>query len=109
MFLAIGIAIAALAIAANLATSGIGPFTARVVGQSVGASAGTIVTTIEIRNDGRTTGSATCRVTDPRDATSLHSAVIYSPRVAAGATVTFEQEIAFVRGDRPLSVSCEGP
>src|SRR5882757_6827567 len=60
VILSVGLAIAGLAIAAHLAVSGIGPFTARLTSMAPGSAAGSVVATIEVRNDGRTTGSATC-------------------------------------------------
>jgi hypothetical protein len=109
VFLAVGLAVAGLAIAANLAVSGIGPFSARVTAMRAGSAAGALIATIEVRNDGRTTGSATCRLTDPIDPALVHSTVVYSPRIAGGATVTFDQEVAYGSADRPLAVACEGP
>jgi hypothetical protein len=109
VFLAVGLAIAGLAIAASLAVSGIGPFTARVTAMRPGADGGSFVATIEVRNDGRTTGSATCRLTDPVDPATIHSTVVYSPRIGAGATVTFEQDVAYGSADRMLAVACTGP
>ena len=109
VFLAVGLAITGLEIAAHLAVAGIGPFSARVTDVRAGATAGAIVATIEVRNDGRTSGSATCVVTDPQDRSSIHSAVAYSPRVAGGATITFDQEVAFGSVGRPLAVACSGP
>jgi hypothetical protein len=35
--------------------------------------------------------------------------VAYSPRVAGGATITFDQEVAFGSVGRPLAVACSGP
>ena len=109
VFLAVGLAIAGLAIAAHLAVAGIGPFSARVTAMRAGATSGAFIATIEVRNDGRTTGSATCRLTDPLDPATIHSTVVYSPRIAAGATVSFDQEVAYGSADRPLAVSCSGP
>jgi len=109
VFLAVGVAVAGLAIAAHLAVAGIGPFTARVIAMTPGASAGVLNATIEARNDGRSTGSATCRLTDPQDPALVHSTVVYSPRIAPGATVTFDQEVDFGSVDRMLAVVCNGP
>jgi len=109
VILAVGLAIAGLAVAAHLAVSGIGPFTARIAGLAPGAAAGAVVATIEIRNDGRTAGSATCRVADPADASLIHSTVLYSAPIAPGATITFDQEIPDSSVDRPLTVTCTGP
>jgi hypothetical protein len=109
VFVAVGVAVAGLAIAAHLAVAGIGPFTARVTAMTPGSSAGVLVATIEARNDGRATGSATCRLTDPLDPALIHSTVVYSPRIAPGATVTFDQEVTFGSVDRLLAVACNGP
>ena len=38
-----------------------------------------------------------------------HSDVVYTPRVAPGATVTFEHESSFGSVDRPFDVACSGP
>ena len=104
--LAVGLAIALLAIITHLSVSGIGPFNASVTGVRAGATPGTRVATIQVRNDGTTIGSATCRVTDP---CSVNSALLYSPRIEPGATVTFEQAITFGSLDGPLTATCRGP
>ena len=109
VFLGVGLAITTLAIVAHLAVAGIGPFAARVTAMRAGADAGTLVATIEVRNQGSASGSATCRLTDPQDPSALHATVAYSPRVAGGATVTFDQEVVFGSADRLLAVSCTGP
>ena len=109
VFLGIGLAVAGLAIAAHLAVAGIGPFSARVTAVTAGAAAGRVVATIEIRNDGRAAGRATCRITDPRDAALANGELAYSPTVAAGQSLTFEQDLGFGTPGRPLSVVCTGP
>ncbi len=109
VFLGVGLAVAMLAIAAHLAVAGIGPFTARVSAVGPGVTSGLLIETIEVRNDGRATGSATCRLTDPLDPALLHSTFVYTPRIAPGQTVTFDQAVTFGSPDRPLSVACTGP
>jgi hypothetical protein len=109
VFLAVGLAVAVLAIAAHLAVSGIGPFVARVTSVSAGSTADANVAKVEIRNDGRAAGVATCRLTDPEDAGVLDSTIVYSPRVEPGATVTFDGVVGFGRPGAPLDVSCSGP
>ena len=108
VFLAVGIAIAVLAVVARMLVSGIGPFTASVTGLRAGAAGGTVAT-LQVRNDGGTIGSATCRLTDPTDPSQLHVAVVFTPRIEPGTTVTFEQEVSFGSADRPLAVACRGP
>jgi len=109
VLLAVGLAIAGLAIAAHFAVAGIGPFSARVTAMTPGSDAGVLIATIEARNDGQATGTATCRLTDPLDPALIHSAVVYSPQIPPGQTRTFSQEVSFGSPDRLLSVVCNGP
>jgi hypothetical protein len=109
VFLAVGLAIGVLAVAARLLVSGIGPFSASVTSVRAAETAGSVIATIEVRNEGNTIGSATCRLSDPGDASLLHTAVTYSPRIAPGATVTFDQEVDFGSVDERFAVSCKGP
>jgi hypothetical protein len=107
--LGLGLAVAMLAIAAHLAVAGIGPFTARISAMAPGPTAGVLIATIEARNDGRATGSATCRLTDPADPAILHSTTVYTARIAPGQTLTFDQPVTFGSVDRPLAIACNGP
>jgi hypothetical protein len=109
VFVGVVIAIAGLAIAAHLAVAGIGPFTARVTTMTPATTAGAVIATIEVRNEGRTTGSATCRLTDPSDPALIHSTVLYSPPIAPGATISIRQEVTDASATRPLGVACTGP
>ena len=109
VFLAIGLAIAALAVAAHLAVAGIGPFVGQVTGMRAGSDAGAIVATLAVTNQGRATGSATCRLTDPADRGISHDEIVYTPRIAPGATVTFDHTVTFGSVDRPYAVTCAGP
>jgi hypothetical protein len=107
--LAVGLAIGLLAIITRLSVSGIGPFNASVTGVRAGATAGTLIATVQVRNEGTTIGSATCRLTDPSDPGLVNSALMYSPRIEPGATVTFDQEVTFGSLDGPLTATCRGP
>ncbi len=109
MILAVGVAIAGLAIAAHFAVAGIGPFTAKVTEMHPGSTNGTVVATISVTNEGTAAGTATCKVSDPADRGIDNSDIVYSPRVAAGATITFDHEARFGSVDRPFSVTCTGP
>ena len=109
VFLAVGIGFAALAIAAHLAVAGIGPFKAQVTAMRAGSTQGAVVATLAVTNEGTAAGSATCRVTDPADRGIDHQDVIYTGRVAPGATVTFDHESSFGSVDRPFDVTCKGP
>ncbi len=109
VFLAVGLAIAGLAVAAHLAVAGVGPFSARVTTVRAGAAVGAVIATIEIRNEGTALGSASCRITDPADRGVIDSTVLTSPRVGPGATITFEHEVLFGDPGRPLTIACSGP
>jgi hypothetical protein len=102
-------AVAALLLFARLSVSGIGPFVAQVSAVRAGSAAGSVLATVTVRNDGHTTGSATCRITDPADPALVHSLVLYTPRIDPGATATFEESVDFGAPDQPLEVSCQGP
>jgi hypothetical protein len=109
VILAVGLAIAGLAIAAHLAVAGIGPFTGKVTAMRAGTTAGAIVATISVTNEGSAAGTAACRLTDPADRGISHADIVYSPRVAPGATVTFDHVSTFGSIDRPFTVTCSGP
>jgi hypothetical protein len=109
VILAVGGAIAVLAIAAHLAVAGIGPFSAKVTGVAAGALPGAIVATVQVHNDGRSAGSATCRIADPRDASLVNSVVVFTPRIEPGSTVTFDQALTGTSVDRTPTISCSGP
>jgi len=107
--LAVGLAIAGLALAAHFAVTGIGPFSASVTSMRAGSTDGTFLATIQVHNEGSSLGSATCRITDPLDPALVHAAVLYTPRIEPGQTVTFDEEVPFGSADRLLAVACKGP
>jgi hypothetical protein len=109
VILAVGVAVAGLAIAAHLAVAGIGPFAASVTAMRPGSTPIAVVATISVTNRGTAAGTATCRLTDPADGGSIHADVVYSPRVDPGATVTFDHESSFGSVDRPFDITCRGP
>ena len=108
VILGIGAAIAVLAIAAHLAVAGIGPFSAKVTAVTAGSQPGSVVATVQVRNDGRSAGTATCRLSDPRDAAFVTSVVLFTPRIEPGATVTFDQSLTG-SVDRLPTITCTGP
>jgi hypothetical protein len=109
VFLGIGVAIVGMAIVAHLLVGGIGPFTAQVTAIRPSETPGSVFATLQVRNDGRTAGSATCRLIDPTDPAILHSLVVYSPRIEPGATAAWEQEVDFGAPNGPLRIECRGP
>jgi hypothetical protein len=90
VFLAIGVGIAALAIAARLAVSGVGPFAATVA--AVAPTATGMTVTLTVTNQGSRTGTSTCRIHSGISLTSDLSAYVLSPPVEPGTTVTFTRE-----------------
>lgn len=107
VFVAVGLAVAGLAIAAMLAVSGIGPFPAQIV--SVRPEGDALDVSLRVTNEGSSIGSTTCRITDPK-AVGGKATIVLSPRIAAGATITFDAEVTDL-GDvvRPLAVECSDP
>jgi hypothetical protein len=109
VFLAVGLAIVGLGIVARLAVTGIGPFSASVTAVRAGPVAGEVVATLTVRNDGQSTGSATCRLSDPLDSAFVNTLVVYSPRIEPGATATWDQAARFGSPGAPLTLTCKGP
>ena len=107
VFVAIGLAVVGLAIAAMLAVSGVGPFPAEVV--AVRPDGEALSVSLKVTNAGTSLGSTTCRITDPASAGGT-AALVLSPRVAAGATITFDATVTDLgREARPLAVECSNP
>lgn len=108
VFLAVGLAIAALAIVAHLAVAGIGPFTAAVT--EVRAGDAGLAVTITVTNEGTAPGSTTCRVTDAALRGAGPAAFLLSPRIGPGETITFGRAVPELDGPaRPLAVECSAP
>jgi len=85
--------VAIMAIAASLATRGVGPFRGESVAVRVDPPAGVVVT-VRVSNEGSQAGRATCQLT-ARDASDrvLRVRAALSPSVPAGETITFEERI----------------
>jgi hypothetical protein len=107
-FLALFVAVVVLAIVARLAVSGIGPFPASL-GAVEAASEGLVVT-IEVTNEGSAAGPTTCRVSDRSRRSNGAAAIVQSPRVEPGQTITFTRTVtAFGSEPRELGVECSAP
>jgi ribosomal protein L40E len=107
VFVAIGLAVVGLAIVAMLAVSGIGPFPAEVV--AVRPDGDALSVSVRVTNEGTSLGSTTCRLSDP-ESEGGKAALVLSPRIAAGATITFDSRVTEFGGDvRPLAVECSKP
>ena len=69
-----------------------------------------ITVTLTVTNEGTAEGQTTCRVYDPGDAGGGPSAIVLSPRIAAGQTRTFESTIVeFGTTVRDFAVECRTP
>ena len=107
VFIAVGLAVVGLAVAAMLAVSGIGPFPAEVVG--VKPDGDGLSVSVRVTNSGTSLGSTTCRISDPTSEGGI-AAFVLSPRVAAGATITFDSRVTELGDEvRPLAVECSKP
>ena len=109
VILAVGLAIATMAVLARLAVTGIGPFAATAGVVRAGDADGTYSVTLTVTNQGRTAGSATCRINDPQDPGLVQTLVVYTPRIEPGATATWDQAVTFGKPDRALAITCQGP
>jgi hypothetical protein len=106
--LGVAIAVVLLAIVARLSVSGIGPFEAQV--SAVAASGDGLAVTLLVTNTGTTSGSTTCRLTDPTARYGGASAFVQSPRIGAAQTATFTAQVRQL-GSTPrlLAVECAAP
>lgn len=108
VFVAVGLAIVALAIVARWAVAGIGPFSAEVV--DVRSDNGALSISVRVTNDGSNAGSTTCRITDSALQGSGKPAFIMTPRIAPKATIELHHRLdGFGTEVRPLAVDCAAP
>lgn len=107
-FVALFVAVVVLAVVARLAVSGIGPFPA-ALGSVTPAGEGLVVA-IEVTNEGSAAGPTTCRVSDLSRRSNGSTAIVQSPRIEPGATITFTRTVtAFGAEPRDLGVECSAP
>lgn len=106
VFLAIGGAVVALAIAGRLALAGIGPFESAIGG--VTADPAGLRVSISVTNGGSSSGATTCRVLDPEFAgITSTTAFVTSPVVDPGETRRFDALVTTLGTEvRPLNVEC---
>ena len=106
VFLAIGGAVVALAIAGRLALAGIGPFESAV--RSVTADQAGLRVSISVTNGGTSSGATTCRILEPEFAgVTSSTAFVTSPVVDPGETRTFDAVVTTLGTEvRPLNVEC---
>jgi hypothetical protein len=107
-FVAVLVAVVVLALLARLSVNGIGPFPATL--DSVSAEGAGLAVTIEVTNEGSTAGPTTCRVSDRSRRSNGTAAIVQSPRIEPGATITFTRTITVFGGEpRELGVECSAP
>jgi hypothetical protein len=108
VFVGIAAFVVVLAVAGRLALSGIGPFQGSVL--SVQAQPDGLAVTVQVRNAGEGDGASVCRLSDPANAGAGPSAIIRSPRIAAGETQTFSATVAGLgTNPRALAIVCDAP
>ncbi len=107
-FVGVFTAIVLLALVGRLALSGVGPFEGSVT--NVVANGQALTITLSVTNKGSSTGQTTCHITDPVDRTGSVGAFVLSPRIDAGETKTFTQQVTGLGGTvRPLAAACSAP
>jgi hypothetical protein len=107
-FIGVALAIIALALVARLAVSGIGPFTSEITGLVTDGDA--LAITLTVTNEGRSAGRTTCRLSDPLDRNGGGAALVLSPSIEPGQTLTFTRPVTGLgSGVRPLAVECSAP
>ena len=87
VFVALLLAIVLLAVAGRAALSGIGPFTAQVVG--VAAASPGLAVTLDVRNEGSRTGTTSCRLTHAAGRGVGASEIVLTPQIEAGQNRRF--------------------
>jgi hypothetical protein len=108
VFLGIVAAVILLALAGRLALSGVGPFYGEVAAVTPSGTGLTVALTV--RNDGSKEGSTTCRITEATRAGTGPAAVVLTPHVAAGQSLTFSTSVEqFGTTVVPLVVACHSP
>jgi hypothetical protein len=102
------LAIILLAVGGKFLLAGVGPFEA-VITAAV-PDDGALLITLEVSNSGSSSGQTTCRVTDPTDRTGNTGAIVLTPSIDPGETISFSQRVTELGGElRTLQVECSQP
>jgi len=108
VFVGVLVAVVLLALVARLAVSGIGPFPADLVYATPEGDG--LSVTLQVTNNGSAAGQTTCRLYDRSPRSSGASAIVQSPVVEPGHTVSFSRLVtAFGAERRDLGVECSSP
>jgi hypothetical protein len=102
------LAVVLLAVGGKFLLAGVGPFDGAITDAVPDGTGLTI--TLEVSNSGSSTGQTTCHLTDPSDRTGNTGAILLSPRIEPGQTISFSQRVTELGGElRPLQVECSQP
>ncbi|MFL5756020.1 MAG: hypothetical protein ACJ77N_06935 [Chloroflexota bacterium] len=107
VILAVGAAIVFLAVLARVSVAGgNGPFPASIT--SVRPDQAGLAVTVTVTNDGRSTTSTTCAISDPSlPGIGPETASIQTPRIEPGQTLTFDRVVTSLGTEpRTLAVNC---
>jgi hypothetical protein len=108
VFVGVLAAIMLLAVFARLAVSGVGPFPAGVT--SVLPSGEGLEVSLTVTNSGTAAGQTTCRLSDPSRRGVGRTAIMLSPRIEPGESVTFSRQVTdFGATPLQLAVECSSP
>ena len=95
-----------MAVAASWALTGVGPYSANVVG--VENAAGGVQATVLVSNEGTKAGRAKCQlIAHDAQGRSLQSRSIVSPQVPGGQSVTFDELVPGVVDPADVTVACD--
>jgi hypothetical protein len=108
VFVGVLAAVLILAVIARTAVSGVGPFPATITG--VLPSGQGLEVTVTVRNDGTSAGQTTCRLSDPSRRGVGRTALMLSPRIDPGESVTLTRRVGdFGSTPLQLAVECSSP
>ncbi len=106
VFVALLLAIVVLAVAGRAALSGIGPFTAQVIG--VAAASPGLAVTLDVRNDGSKRGTTSCRLTRAATRGIGASEIVLTPQIEPGQNRRFTTTTGkFGAEPLELAVDCQ--
>ncbi|HYN49168.1 MAG TPA: hypothetical protein VER83_09905 [Candidatus Nanopelagicales bacterium] len=106
VFLGIGLAVVAMAVALTFLVGGVGPFRATL--KNVVPDGGGLLLTVSVENLGSRAGRASCRIWDPTyPGNPPVETYIRTPEVPAGYGIVFEQRVTGLgAAARSLAVDC---
>jgi predicted nucleic acid-binding Zn ribbon protein len=95
-----------MAVAASWALTGVGPYSADVIG--VRNAADGVQATVSVSNEGTKPGRAKCQlIAHDAQGRSLQSRSVVSPQVPGGESVTFDELVPGVVDPADVTVACD--